>query len=462
MANLDAKAVKSLQADMSGAAIVPGDRDYDEIRKIWNGYFDRKPAVIARAMNSADVAKATRFAREHQLVLAVKGGGHNSAGTGMCDGGVCIDLSPMREVTVDPRTHRARVAGGALLSDVDLETQKLGLAVSAGIVSHTGVGGLATGGGFGWISRKYGLSVDNLVSAEVVTADAKVVTASHDHNSDLFWGIRGGGGNFGVVTSFEFQCAQIGTEVYSGALVKKFDDLKKYMQFHRTYLRTLPDNMTVWMVVRQAPPLPFLSEEWHGKLVAIVPFVFLGTEAEGAKLIQPLRDVTPSVGEFLGMNPWVNWQQLFDPLVTHGARNYWKTHQLTDLADGFIDVVAEYAQKLPTPLCEIFMPHMEGAPARVDEMATAFAHRKPPFNLNIHTRWEHAADDARCLQWARDLHKAAEPFAKGMYVNFLSDMDEAQAKLAYTPAVWNRLVEVKNAWDPKNVFRMNQNIRPTV
>lgn len=462
MSKIQADDLKELKNRIKGDVLLPGEAKYDEARKLWNGFFDRKPAVIVTCSNAKDVASAVTFAADHKLHLSVKGGGHNSAGTAMCDDGLCIDLSLMRNVTVDAKAGTAKVGGGALLSDVDAETQKHGLAVSSGIVSHTGVGGLTTGGGFGWISRKYGMSIDNLVSAEVVTADGKIVTASEDENSDLFWGIRGGGGNFGVVTSFEFKTANIGTEIYSGLIVKKFSDLKKYIQFHRDYVRTMPDNMTIWMVVRTAPPLPFLPEEVHGKLVVIVPFVFLGDQAEGEKLIKPVRDATPSVGEGIGMNPYSGWQQAFDPLVPHGARNYWKTHQLTDLPDEYIDVVEEFALKMPSQMCEIFMPHLEGAPSRISETATAFAHRKPPFNMNIHTRWENAADDVKCLEWCRALHKAAEPYAKGMYVNFLSDMDEAQVKQAYTPIVWNRLVQVKNTWDPKNLFRMNQNIKPSV
>ena len=460
MATLQSEDVKELKAKMTGEVLLPGDRDYDEARTIWNGFFDRKPAVIARCADAEDVASAVSFAAKHDLLLSVKGGGHNSAGTAMCDDGLCIDLSKMRNVTVDAKTGRAKVGGGALFSDVDAETQIHGLACPGGIVSHTGVGGLTTGGGFGWISRKHGMSVDNLVSAEVVTADGKIVRASETENPDLFWGIRGGGGNFGVVTLFEFQAANIGTEIYSGLIVKKFSDLKKYIQFHREFVRTMPDEMTVWMVVRHAPPLPFLPEDVHGKLVVVVPFVYLGDAAEGEKLVKPIREITPSVGEMIGMNPWVGWQQAFDPLVSHGARNYWKTHQLTDLSDDYIDVVEEFAQKFPSPQCEIFMPHLEGAPSRITETATAFAHRKPPFNMNIHTRWENATDDERCLAWCRALHKAAEPYAKGMYVNFLSDMDEAQAKQAYTPDVWNRLTVVKKKWDPTNLFRMNQNIKP--
>ncbi|MDH3963691.1 MAG: BBE domain-containing protein, partial [Deltaproteobacteria bacterium] len=289
----------------------------------------------------------------------------------------------------------------------------------------------------------------------------RLVTASAEENPDLFWGVRGGGGNFGVVTSFEFKCAEIGTEVYSGLIIKKFEDAKKYMQFHREYVRKLPDEMTVWMVVRHAPPLPFLPKDVHGKMIVVVPFVWLGGQPDGDKLLKPIREITEPHGEAIGMNSWVGWQSGFDGLVDHGARNYWKSHHLEELSDGCIDKIIEFAGKMPTEECEVFIPHMEGAPSRMPENETAFAHRKTPFVMNIHTRWRNASDDERCLAWARDFHSSTQEFAQGVYVNFISDMGEDRAKEAYTPEVWNRLVEVKNKWDPNNLFRMNQNIKPT-
>jgi FAD/FMN-containing dehydrogenase len=433
---------------------------YEDARKIWNGIFDKKPAIIARCVGTSDVINAVNFARNNNLLISVKGGGHNSAGTAACDDGLMIDLSLMRRVTVDKQNKTARVDGGALLGDVDSETQLHGLAVSAGIVSHTGVGGLTIGGGFGWLSRKHGLSVDNLISAEVVTAEGKLITASADENPELFWGIRGGGGNFGIVTSFEFKCAEIGTEVYSGLIVKKFEDAKKYMQFHRDYVRTLPNEATVWMVVRHAPPLPFLPDDVHGKMIVAIPFVWLGQPEKGQELINPIREFSASLGEAIGMNPWVGWQATFDGLVAHGARNYWKSHHLQSLSDDCIDNIIEFSSNLPTQECEVFIPHMEGAPSQMPENQTAFAHRKTPFLLNIHTRWQNASDDDRCIGWAKDFHSATSKFARGVYVNFLSQEGEDRVKDAYTPEVWNRLIDVKNKYDPHNLFRMNQNIKP--
>lgn len=455
-----AQRVAEFRSGLRGELLTAGVGDYDSARAIWNGMIDRRPALIARCAGTDDVVQAVNFAREHDLLVAVKGGGHNVAGNAVCHGGLMIDLSLMRSVQINAKSKTARVQGGCLLSDVDAETQKHGLAVSAGIVSHTGVAGLTLGGGFGWISRKHGLSIDNMLSTEVVTADGKVLTASKKENTDLFWGLRGGGGNFGVVTSFEFRCAEIGIDVFSGLIVQPFADAKKYLQFHSEYVRTLPDEMTVWMVVRHAPPLPFLPESVHEQMVVVVPFVYLGEREQGEKLIKPIREFGRPHGEAIGMNPWAGWQAGFDGLVPHGARNYWKSHHVKALSDDCIDKIIEYAEKMPTGECEVFIPHMEGAPSRVPETGTAFAHRKTPFVLNIHTRWQDAEDDERCLAWAKLFFEDTKKFADGVYVNFLSDEGADRVKEAYTQAVWDRLVQLKNKYDPGNRFRLNQNIAP--
>ncbi|WP_321515754.1 FAD-binding oxidoreductase [Marinifilum fragile] len=452
---------KELQNAIKGEVLIPGNDKYEESRQLWNAMFDKKPAIIIRCRNKKDIAHAVNFGRDNNLLIAVKSGGHNSAGTGSCDNGLMIDLSPMQNVEVDAENNIVKAEAGCLLSTIDAATQKYGLAVSSGMISHTGVGGLTLGGGFGWISRKHGFSIDNLLSAEVITAKGEIVTASASENPDLFWAIRGGGGNFGVISSFVFKAAKIGTEVLSGPIVKSFDDLKEYMQFHREFVRTLPDEMTINMVVRHAPPLPFIPEKYHGKLVLLLPFVWLGDPDEGQRIIQNVRDCTETIGDGSGMYPWAGWQTAFDELNSHGARNYWKSHHITDLSDGFIDAIIEYALKFPTTECEMFIPHMEGAPSRIDPAATAFPHRKTPFLLNIHTRWRDSSDDEKCLQWVNDFHKATEAFAKGVYVNFISTEGADRVKDAYTAPIWYRLTECKNKWDPDNLFRMNQNITPS-
>jgi len=457
---IDSTKVENFRSQFRGEVILPGDASYDEQRKIWNGMFDKRPAIIARCITTNDVINSVNFARKNSLLVSVRGGGHNSAGNAVNDDGIVIDLSLMNNVKVDSSNQTVIAEGGALLSDVDKATQEYGLAISSGIVSHTGVGGITLGGGFGWISRKHGLTIDNLISANVITANGEELTASSTENTDLYWGIRGGGGNFGIVTSFKIKCAEIGIEVFSGIICKKFENATEYIRFHRDYVRKMPDEMTIWMVVRHAPPLPFLPESVHGKMVVLIPFVWLGEQSDGEKLIQPVREKTASHGEFMGMNPWTGWQSSFDPLVTHGARNYWKSHHIKSLENDCIDLIVEFAKEMPSNDCEVFIPHMEGSPSRVDENATAFSHRKTPFVLNIHTRWQEKTDDDRCIDWARKFHKSTEKFAKGVYVNFLSDEGQARVRDAYTKEVWDRLVEVKRKYDPENLFRMNQNINP--
>ncbi|MEN8230504.1 MAG: FAD-binding oxidoreductase [Bacteroidota bacterium] len=454
--------VSSFKNLIEGAVILPGEPEYDESRAIWNGMFDKNPAIIVKCLQADDVSQSVKFARAHQLLIAVKGGGHNSAGNAVCDDGMMIDLSLMQEVHVDPQKQTVKVGGGCLLGTVDKVTQEHGLAVSAGIVSHTGVGGLTLGGGFGWISRKYGLSIDNLISAKVVTADGSIVHASSAENPDLFWAIRGGGGNFGIVVTFEYLAASIGTEVYTGPIVKRFEDAREYLRFHREFVRTMPEEMTIWLVVRHAPPLPFIPEEYHGKLVVLVPFVWLGDPEEGEKLIQPIRDFGETIGDGSGVNPWTGWQAAFDGLVDHGARNYWKSHHIKELPDDCIDTILEYAATMPHEESEVFIPHMEGAPTRVHPTSTAYPHRETPFVLNIHTRWRDPSDDSRAIKWAKDFHEATRPYSQGVYVNFLSEEGADRVKEAYTEEVWERLVEAKNRWDPENTFRMNQNIAPAV
>ncbi len=458
---INGSAVEDFRASLRGELLLSGENGYEEARTIWNGMIDKKPALVARCLGASDVIKAVNFARSHQILVAVKSGGHNVAGNAVCDDGLVIDFSAMKSVHVDPAKKTVRIEPGCLLSDADKETQVFGMAVSGGIISHTGVAGLTLGGGFGWISRKHGFSIDNLISANVVTAEGKLVTASKSENPDLFWGIRGGGGNFGVVTSFEFNLAEIGTEVFSGLIVKHFESVKEYVQFHREYVRNLPDEMTVWMVIRHAPPLPFLDESVHGQMVVVIPFVYLGDPAEGEKLLAPIRATGKTHGEHVDMIPWIGWQSGFDGLVEHGARNYWKSHHMKGLDDACIDTIIEYAGKMPTSQCEIFIPHMEGFPSRVPSSDTAYAFRETPFVLNIHTRWDNQSDDETSLAWARDFWEATKPYSHGVYVNFISDEGEERVKDAYSNDTWERLITVKNKYDPMNLFRLNQNIKPT-
>jgi len=453
--------VEAFKTGLRGELLTPDSPGYDEARTIWNAMIDRRPAVIVQCAGTADVMRAVDFARRNELLVAVRGGSHNIAGNAVCDRGLMIDLSSMKSVRVNPQTRRAYVEPGATLGDFDHETQAFGLAAPLGINSTTGVAGLTLGGGFGWLSRKYGMSVDNLVSADVVTADARLVWASERENTDLFWGIRGGGGNFGIVTCFEFQLHPVGPEVLAGLIVFPIDQARTVLKKYAEFVETMPDDLSVWVVLRQAPPLPFLPAKVHGKEVVAFAIFYAGDVAKGERLIEPLRSFGTAHGEHIGPQPYVAWQRAFDPLLTPGARNYWKSHNFSHLSDGAFDTIIEYAGRFPSPHCEIFIGLIGGQASRVAPGETAYSHRDTKFVMNVHGRWETAKEDQKCISWARDFFNAAAPYATGgVYVNFMTQEETDRVSAAYKPEVWKHLVEVKNTWDPNNLFRMNQNIKP--
>jgi len=452
--------IDEFQAHFRGEVLVPGDASYDEVRQIWNAMIDRRPALIARCGSPADVVQAVKFARTHDLLVSIRGGGHNIAGNAVCDDGLMIDLSPMKGVQVDPQARRAMVEPGCTLADFDAAAQAHGLATPVGINSTTGVAGLTLGGGFGWLSRKYGMTIDNLLSAEVVTADGKQVHASETENSDLFWGLRGGGGNFGVVTRFDFRLHPVGPDLLTGLIVFPFDQAKSVLTKFARFTETMPDDLNVWMVTRKAPPLPFLPEAVHGKEIVVLAVCYAGDPAEGAKLIAPLRGFGTAHGEHIGVQPYTAWQQAFDPLLTPGARNYWKSHNFAQLGEGAIDTIIEYAGKLPSPQCEIFVGTIGGQTARVAPEAMAYSSRDARYVMNVHGRWESADDDECGIAWAREFFAKAQPFAsRGAYINFLTEEESDRIAFAYG-ATYQRLVELKKKYDPTNLFRMNQNIKP--
>jgi FAD/FMN-containing dehydrogenase len=460
MTRLQATEITELSSGFEGEILRPGDDAYDGARQIWNAMVDKRPAVIARCASVSDVVRAVNFAREAGLLLAVRGGGHNIAGSALCDGGIVVDLSKMKAASVDPGARRASIESGATLADLDAATQAHGLATPLGINSTTGVAGLTLGGGFGWLSRKYGMTVDNLESAEVVTAAGEVVRASATEHPDLFWALRGGGGNFGVVTRFAFRLHTVGPGVLSGLVVYPLSQAKSVLERYRDFAAKAPDDLSVWTILRQAPPLPFLPPEVHGQGIVAIALLYAGDPLRGAPLIEPLRKLGIPVGEHVGVQPYVEWQRAFDPLLTAGARNYWKSHNLTTIEDGLIDAVIRYAEKLPSPQCEIFVAALGGATTRPAPEFTAYAHRDARFVMNVHGRWNDAADDARGIGWARDFFEAAAPFATGgAYVNFLT-ADEGDRVGAAYGSNYHRLAQVKRKYDPANLFRMNQNIEP--
>lgn len=450
----------ALKSKFRGEILLPKSAGYDQARAIWNAMIDKHPAAIARCTSVADIVAAVNFAREHHVDLAVRGGGHHIAGNALCDGGLVIDLSLMMSVRVDSVARRAHVGPGATLADVDRETQKFGLATPTGINSTTGISGLTLGGGFGWLTRRLGMTVDNLVSAEVVTADGRTLRASARENADLFWALRGGGGNFGVVTDFEFQLHPIGPEVLAGLVVFALSDAKTVLQKHREFMASAPAELNVWTVLRKAPPLPFLPAEGHGTDIIALAVFYSGNPAEGTKLIEPIRHFAKPVGEHIGVQPYTAWQQAFDPLLTPGARNYWKSHNFSELKDGVLDTVIAYAGKLPSPHCEIFIGTLGGAAARVAPDAMAYGNRDANFVMNVHGRWETPPEDQKCIAWARDFFKASAPFATGgVYVNFLTADETDRIGAAYG-ANYRRLVQTKTKYDPANLFHVNQNIKP--
>lgn len=456
---LAAAAVDNFRSSLLGNVLRMEDPGYDEARSLWNAMIDRKPSMIVRSAGSADVMSCVKFAREHNLLVSVRGGGHNIAGMAAANGSLMIDLSLMKWVHVNAAARTAYVGPGATLRHMDHETQAFALATPLGINSTTGIAGLTLGGGFGWLSRSIGLTIDNLLSADVVTADGKLVKASEKESTDLFWAIRGGGGNFGIVTSFQYRLHPVGPQVLAGLIIHPFKDAEKVVRHYRSFVAQASDKLTCWVVLRKAPPLPFLPNDVHGKEIFIIAVLYAGDMKEGEKILEPLRKFGQPIADVVGPTPFEGWQQAFDPLLTPGARNYWKSHNFAELADGAIGAIIEYAGKLPTPLSEIFIGQLGGAINRVAPDATAYPHRDANFVLNVHTRWEDKGMDERCVEWARRFFDASAQYATGgVYVNFISEGEERV--LNAFGVNYDRLAKLKKKYDPSNFFMMNQNIKP--
>lgn len=459
-ASSDAQVAAQLRAVVKGRVLEATTPGYDEARTIWNAMIDRRPALIVQCAGPDDVVSALRVAREHDYPIAVRSGGHNIAGNALCDDGLVIDLSQMKAIHIDPVARTARVEPGVLLGEFDTAAQQHGLATPLGINSTTGVAGLTLGGGFGWLSRRYGLTIDNLLGADVVTAAGERVRASETEHPDLFWAIRGGGGNFGVVTSFDFRLHQVGPEVLSGLVVHSLDDAANVLRFYREFSKTAPPEYVCWCVLRLAPPLPFLPPEWHGREILALAICWTGAMADGERALEPLRKFGNPIADVVGPTPYAQWQTTFDPLLCAGARNYWKTHDFSELSDGLIDVLIDYARRLPDPQTDIACAQLGGAVMRVPHEATAYTHRDAEYVMNLHGRWADPAADERCIAWARSLFQAAAPYATGgAYVNFLTQEEGERVHAAYG-VNYDRLVALKTQYDPGNVFRVNQNIRP--
>ncbi|MBZ0299877.1 MAG: FAD-binding oxidoreductase [Anaerolineae bacterium] len=456
---------RRFQSTHQGQLIRPGDEVYDEARRVWNGMIDRYPALIVRCAGVEDVIAAVNFARENHLRVAVRAGGHSVAGHATCDEGLVVDLSMMKHIQVDPAAHTARVQGGVTWGELDAATQVHSLATPGGLVSVTGIAGLTLGGGFGWLRNKYGLSCDNLISAEVVTADGRVITASKDENQDLLWGLRGGGGNFGIVTTFEYQLHPVGPDVmfvfvlYDGT----GENLNKGLRFYRDFCKRVPDEASTIAVCGKVPPEPAYPAELHENPYVLFGGLYAGPVEEGKRVLQPLLDFGQPLLDYSGIQPYVDAQKAWDADYPDGKRYYWKSLNLISLDDHAIQRIANHARQQPSVHSTIDLWHIGGAVARVSAEASAFHGRQAAFLLSPEANWEDEADDKANIVWLRNFIADMAPFSDGSrYLNFAGFQEEEEMMRKAFGSQYERLVALKNKYDPTNLFNLNQNIKPTV
>ena len=460
-ARLDETAITELESSFRGELIRRGDQAFDEQRRIWNGSISRRPALIARCTGVADVIAAVRFARRTGLEVAVRSGGHSFPGLSVADDALLVDLAPMKGIRVDPVAQTARAQAGVLLGELDRETQQFGLAVPAGIVTHTGLAGLTLGGGIGWLMRKYGLTIDQLLSVDLITADGELVKASENENADLFWGVRGGGGNFGIVTDFEFRLNPLGPEVVAGPVFWPMESSHEVLRFYRDWIADAPDELMTIVVHRKAPALPFVPEEYHGKPVVMVIACYAGPVEEGEKSVRPLKEFGGPIIDLCVPKPFLAHQAMFDPSFPHYRWYYFKSCDVSELTDDVIDITVEHSLRIESPFTAFPIWQMGGAVARVGEDESAFSGRNVGFTYNIGGCTETADGFDEERQWVRDFWSALEPYHMGVYVNFLGDEGEDRIRESYGAEKYARLQELKRRYDPENFFRINQNIPPS-
>ena len=454
MATIDA-----LQERVKGQVITEGDAEYDAARKVYNGMIDRRPAAIVRCAVAGDVAAGVDFAREGGLDLSIRGGAHSVPGFGTNDGGVVVDMSEMKAVTVDARAKTARAEGGCTWGDFNEATYPYGLATTGGIVASTGIAGLTLGGGIGYLTRAYGLSLDNLLSADVVTADGRTVVASERENEDLFWALRGGGGNYGAVTSFEYRMHPV-KDIVAGIFFYPLEHTRTVLQFFREYIATAPEQMGAFPAFQIAPPLPFIPEKEHGKPFIAIVACWAGPAEQGEQAMEPMRKVAPRVAEMVAPMPYPALNSMFDPLLPPGLQHYWKASFATELTDGAIAAHMEHGPLVPVVNSTVHLYPINGAAQRVAPDATAFAYRDAKFATVIAGMWPEPADNEKNVKWVKDYYKALEPHSsKGGYINFMADDDQGRIKENYR-GNYDRLVAAKRHYDPGNLFHMNQNIKP--
>lgn len=455
VAQISLAAVEALSRDLRGKLLFPQSEGYNQARRIWNGMIDRRPAAIIRCAGAADVISAVNFIREHDLLTSVRGGGHNVAGNAVCDGGLMIDLSEMRDVHAEPDTRRARAGGGATWGDFDAETQIFGLATTGGLISDTGIAGLTLGGGIGWLTRSLGLACDNLISADVVTAEGQRIQANEKDNPELLWGLKGGGGNFGIVTSFEFELHPVGPLIFAGMTVYPLDQAQRLLEYFREFMGQAPDELAGLAALTTTP---------GGEAALVLVGVYNGDLADGESALEPLRVYQKPLLDTFGPTPYRKVQTFFDDAAPWGLRYYWKSSFLERLSEEGLAILIEQARSRPSPKSKIFVEFLGGAFSRYPKDASVFGHRDSQFNLLITGAWQDVDHDEPNRAWVRDTWQAMQPFASdGVYVNYLgTESDEGSNRLmsAYGAEKYARLVQLKNRYDPANMFRMNQNICP--
>lgn len=462
MTTLDATLVQGLRAGLRGPVLVAGDPGYDETRAIWNAMIDRRPAIIARCIGVSDVLACVRFAREHSLSLSMRGGGHNIAGLAVTEGGLMLDLSLMRGVWVDPAARLARAQGGCLLGDVDRETQLHGLAATLGFVSATGIAGLTLGGGFGYLSRRFGWTSDGVRSMDLVTADGRQVRASEKENADLFWGLRGGGGNFGVVTGIEYELHPVGPEIVGGPVAWRAESAPEVLDAFRRTAAGAPPELTLVALMRKAPPAPWLAKDVHGQPIVMLLACYTGKPEEGEKLLAPLKSLGRPVGDLLQRRPYVTLQNLLDATQPKGRRYYWKSEYLPGIESDLLATLREHAGRITSPHSAVVVFQLGGAIAKLPADHSAVGNRDAGAVFNITAAWEKPEDDAANVEWARSSWRDMKRFSTGgTYVNFLTEEETGERVAAAYGKNMKRLAEVKARWDPHNVFRMNKNIPPS-
>lgn len=458
---LTAEAIGALKMRLLGPVVSPGDAGYDEYRTVWNGMIDRRPAAVVRCLGVADVIACVQFARQHGLLLCVKGGGHNIAGLATADGGLMLDMSLMRGVFVDPQRKIARAQAGCLLGDVDRETQVHGLATVLGFVSLTGIAGLTLGGGFGYLTRRHGWTSDNVVAMEVVTAEGRVVRASEDENQDLFWALRGGGGNFGVVTGIEYRLFPVGPEVVGGVVAWPASEAPRVLELYRTMAASAPPELTLVTLLRPAPPAPWLPKEMHGQPIVGILACYTGRPEDGEKLVAPIKAFGTPVGDVLVRRPYVQMQALLDATQPKGRRYYWKSEYLPGIEPALCEKVMAHAAKVRSPFSAVILFQLDGALNTLDDAHSAVGNRDARYVLNITASWQSPDDDAANIAWAREAWTDMKGFSTGgTYINFLTEDEGPDRTAAAFRGGLRRLAEVKAKWDPQNQFRANKNIEP--